>query len=196
MSVSIITVPTAKGSYQKADVAYKNLSFQGKVEGKIVMSFGATAKGFKALAEAQPGETYEVEVVKNAAGYNDWVSLSKAGAGSTNSNSTSVPSVSPIGAMRGTGAASAPARSTYETPEERAKKQVYIVRQSSISNAIAILSLGAKAPLKSGDVIALAKELEAAVFSEGDGVAIRGGATGFDDVPDFPVDFDKQPQVV
>lgn len=29
-------------------------------------------------------------------------------------------------------------KSTYETPEERAKKQVYIIRQSSIANAIAL----------------------------------------------------------
>jgi hypothetical protein len=31
LSVEVQTVPTAKGSYQKANVAYKNNSFQGKV---------------------------------------------------------------------------------------------------------------------------------------------------------------------
>src|SRR3990167_5960383 len=80
LSVDIKTVPTKTGSYQSAEVAYKNNTFQGKVEGKKVMSFGATAGAFKTLLSAQSGDTYEVEVVKNAAGYNDWTSLTKAGA--------------------------------------------------------------------------------------------------------------------
>ena len=80
LSVDIKTVPTQKGSYQKAEVAYKNNSFQGKVEGKSVMSFGASKGAFTTLTTAQPGTTFNVEVVKNAAGYNDWISLSPAGA--------------------------------------------------------------------------------------------------------------------
>ena len=71
LSVQIITTPTAKGSYQTADVAYKNLTFQGKVEGKKVMSFGATKDSFSALATAQPGDIFDVNVVKNDKGYND-----------------------------------------------------------------------------------------------------------------------------
>mgnify|MGYP003353238654 CR=1 FL=1 len=56
LNVTINTKPTKNGkSYQEADVAYKNNSFQGKVEGKKVMSFGATAEAFKVLAQAQPG---------------------------------------------------------------------------------------------------------------------------------------------
>jgi hypothetical protein len=78
LSVDIKTVPTAKGSYQTADVAYKNNSFQGKVEGKKVMSFGATKDSFATLAQAQPGQTYEVQIVKNDKGYNDWVSMAQA----------------------------------------------------------------------------------------------------------------------
>lgn len=37
-------------------------------------------------------------------------------------------------------------RSTYETPEERATKQVLIVRQSSLSKAVDLLTTGAKVP--------------------------------------------------
>ena len=183
LSVQIATVPTAKGSYQVADVAYKNNSFQGKVEGKKVMSFGATANGFKALATAHPGETYEVEVVKNAAGYNDWVSLQKADV------AVKAAVVSAAAARPGQ---TAP-RSTYETAEERAKKQVYIVRQSSVATAERLLSVGAKAPVKVDEVIKVARELENYVFSQ---PAPAGGATGFDDVPDFPLEFDQQPTVV
>lgn len=53
-------------------------------------------------------------------------------------------------------------RSNYETPEERAQKQVYIIRQSSISSAVA---LAATMKFKSvQDVLAVAKEFEGFVM--------------------------------
>lgn len=155
LSVDIKTTPTAKGSYQTADVAYKNNSFQGKVEGKKVMSFGATKEAFSTLALAQPGESYEVTVVKNDKGYNDWVSMVKAQAGAA-SPATAAPAAGK--------AASASPRSTYETPEERAQRQILIVRQSSLSSAISLLTTGAKVPPSTQSVIETAKVLEAYVF--------------------------------
>lgn len=175
LSVDIKTVPTAKGSYQKAEVAYKNNSFQGKVEGKSVMSFGAAAPSFKVLQSAQSGETYEVEIVKSAAGYNDWVAMVPANAGATS------PQAAPAGA--GTinkGATSTPVRSTYETPEERAAKQVYIIRQSSLNAANTTLAVGAKT-IKPDDVITLATKYVDWVM----GIKSKG-ASGFEDLPDFP----------
>lgn len=56
--------------------------------------------------------------------------------------------------------------STYETPEERAKKQVYIVRQSSLSNALTALAIGAKTPPKPDEVIELARKYEDYVFGK------------------------------
>lgn len=56
-------------------------------------------------------------------------------------------------------------KSTYETPEERAKKQVYIVRQSSITAAIAYLKGQDSASVD--DVLDLAKQFEQYVFGEG-----------------------------
>ena len=163
LSVDIKTTPTAKGSYQTADVAYKNNSFQGKVEGKKVMSFGATKDSFTTLATAQPGESYEVTVVKNDKGYNDWVSMAKATAGA--SSPAAAPSKAPNAAPR----------STYETPEERAQRQVLIVRQSSLSSAVNTLTAGANTPPSVESVIALAKAYEGYVFGT--------GASGFDDLP-------------
>lgn len=157
LSVDVKTVPTAKGSYQTADVAYKNNSFQGKVEGKKVMSFGATKDSFSVLATAQPGQSYEVSIVKNDKGYNDWVSMAPATAGATSPAPAAVPSA-------GKPAANASPRSTYETPEERAQRQVLIVRQSSLSSAVAALAVGNKIPLKFEDVIDTAKAFEAYVF--------------------------------
>ena len=157
LSVDIKTVPTAKGSYQTADVAYKNNSFQGKVEGKKVMSFGATKDSFSTLALAQPGESYEVTIVKNDKGYNDWVSMAKAEAGASS------PAVS---APAGGKAPAATPRSTYETPEERAQRQVLIVRQSSLSAAVNLLLAGAKTPPSVESVLAVAKQFEDYVFGK------------------------------
>lgn len=173
IKVDITTVPTAKGSYQKAEVAFKNLSYGGKVEGKSIMSFGATGESFKYLATAPVGEDYEVNVVKNDKGYNDWVSVTKADA---NVQQASVGSKA--------SATTTPARtSTYETPEERAKKQVYIVRQSSINAAVATLSAGSKSTLKVQEVLSVAKEYETYVFGK---YVFGDGDVGFEDVPDFP----------
>jgi hypothetical protein len=169
LSVEIKTVPTTKGSYQSADVAYKNNTFQGKVEGKKVMSFGATSASFKTLATAVQGDIFEVEVVKNAAGYNDWITLTKATQAAT-------AETAPQGASN---ASKAPVKSTYETPEERAAKQVYIVRQSSLNQSVSTLAVGAKSPPKREDVVELAKYYESYVFGT--------LGSGFEDMKsDFP----------
>jgi hypothetical protein len=176
LSVDIKTKPNSRGgTYQDAEVAYKNNTYQGKVEGKSVRSFGAQEAAFKVLATAQPGETYDVTVVKNEKGFNDWTAMQKAGIVQGNV-------AAPAGATKVTGATAAP-KSTYETPEERAKKQVYIVRQSSVSSAIAIHSVGAKT-LGLDPVLDTARRIEAYVLGT--------GATGFDDVPDLDPEFQEQ----
>jgi len=151
------------------------LSFGGKVEGKLVMPFGSTAAAHKTLSAAQPGQVYDINVVKNEKGYNDWTSATL---------STGAPSASPPAyeGARNVPAPSSPARtSTYETPEERAKKQVYIIRQSSLSAAIGTLSPGAKSALKPQDVIALAQEYTDFVLGTG---AVTQDTSGFEDMHD------------
>ena len=177
LSVQITTTPTPKGSYQMADLAYKNLTFQGKVEGKKIASFGVAKASFEVLATAQPGEIYDVTVVKNEKGFNEWTQMVKGVAGNE-----SAPATSP--ASKGAVATSptAAVRSSYETPEERAKKQVYIIRQSSVSSACTALSVGAKTPLKFEDVLDFAKKIEKYVFD------MDLGADAFQDVPDFPAE--------
>ena len=56
-------------------------------------------------------------------------------------------------------------RSTYETPEERAKRQVLIVRQSSMSNAIAY-SAQLEKPLSEKKIIDTAETIVKWVFQE------------------------------
>lgn len=171
IATSVETKPTAKGSYQQLEVTYKNLSYQGKVESKKLMSFGANANAFKTLADAPTGSQWEVTVVKNAQGYNDWTTVVAATA-------TSVLAYVPNTANK---PAATTTRSTYETPEERAQRQIYIIRQSSISSAIATLSVGAKS-VKPEEVLAIAKQYENYVFDVKD-----PGPSGFEDLPDFDV---------
>lgn len=114
------------------------------------------------LAQAQPGQTYEVSVVKNDKGYNDWVSMQQAGA---------------VQQAQGPKAGTPVPKSNYETAEERARRQVLITRQSSLSAAIATLSVGAQI-LKKEEVLSLAEEYNKWVHKV-------GGDSGFDDLPDF-----------
>jgi hypothetical protein len=142
-----------KGTYGMLTVAYKS---NGKIAEKKIMSFTNPAV-FKGLEGLQKGDTIDVTSVKNEkTGYWDWTALNEGGG-------TPVANTQPATATRVSG-------SNYETKEERAVKQRYIVRQSSISNAIDSLSIGAKSALSAKDVIALAKEYEEYVFSEKEGV--------------------------
>lgn len=151
-----------KKPYQLLTVIYKNLSFNNKVEEKKILPFGAQGDTFKILADAQPNDEFEVAYVKNDKGYNDWVSAVRStGEMSEDVPSTSAASVSPRPA----------ARSNYETPEERQARQVYIVRQSSITAALGTLSIGQKAPLNPQEVISVAKIYESYVFNGPDSLA-------------------------
>lgn len=164
MQISILnvqsTTQTAKSGkpYQQLEVAYKNLTFSGKIESKKLMPFGAQKAAFDALANAQAGAVFEVTVVKNDAGYNDWTAITQAPPGA-------IAGGSPAGSInKQTAGNVTQVKSTYETSEERAKKQVYIIRQSSLSAAIGSLSVGAKSALKASDVIAVAEEYYAWVM--------------------------------
>ena len=134
VSVENSTVPTAKGSYGVAEVTYKNLTFENKIEAKKVMSF-THKEVYNTLKSAEMGAVFTVQRVKNDKGYWDWVSLGDAPVETTGGTSVATAAK-----------ATASPKSTYETPEERAKKQVYIVRQSSITAAIAVLKTDKKNP--------------------------------------------------
>jgi len=162
LSNTVDTVATAKGSYQKLELAFKGED--GQVKGKKIMSFGAAAPAFKVLAKAQSGEVYDITAVKNeASGYWDWTGATKSVAGGADSSSVVIAEVGAEKAFKNAG-------KNFETPEERARKQVYIVRQSSITAALAYLnSNNTKRATKFDvpEVVAVAKEFEAYVFDTG-----------------------------
>jgi hypothetical protein len=157
--------------FQTADCAYKNNTFNGKVEGKKVTEY---SPAFKTLVDpSSVGKTFEVEIEKKD-GFNNWMSVRPADV-----SAPSVQTPSTTNVRQGGTAASAAPRSNFETPEERAKRQVLIVRQSSIASAVAALSVGAKSALKAEDIKVLAKDFEKFIFD-------NNNATGFDDIPNFP----------
>jgi hypothetical protein len=138
--VTVEKVVKGRSNYEVANVNYL-VGDTAKTQ-KIV-SF-ANPQVFKAV-QALVGKTVQISTVV-ANGYTNWSEVVEA-AGDSAPASTGAPGTS-------TGRTSV---STYETPEERKIKQLYIVRQSSITNAIATLSLGAKAPLDPQAVLGIAQ---------------------------------------
>jgi hypothetical protein len=137
-------------SYQSLEVTYKNDT--GQVQGKKLMSFSNPAV-FKAAQDWQKGDVVNVVSEKDAKGYWQWTRVLGEG---EEAPVSSAPAPKPQQATRVTG-------SNYETKEERAERQVLIVRQSSLSSAVATLAIaGSKAT--ANDVISLAKLYEGYVF--------------------------------
>lgn len=176
ISVDVTTTPTQKGSYQTAEVTYKNNSFQDKVENKKVMSFNHK-EVFATLSKAEKGDVFTLERAKNDKGFWDWTSITEGAAG--NAQQGNVKAVS--------AAASPSPKSTYETPEERAKKQVYIVRQSSLSTAVEYMNgTGAIKKATAADVIFCAQEFEKYVFGSTEPVAAEAQPLPELDEDDIP----------
>lgn len=152
VSVNREDVPNknGKGTYGKLTVAYRN--DQGKLAEKPLLSFTNPAV-FKAFESAQAGDEINVKSEK-VGDYWNWTGLLAEGEATSQA-----PVATANNATRATG-------STYETKEERALKQRYIVKQSSISAAVAILTVGAKSAPTTKDVIALADEFVDYVFAD------------------------------
>ena len=129
--------------YKVADVVY---SWNGNQRKQRVMSF-ANPDVFKTVSAITNPVAAEIEVTKNAKGYDEWakVSLVNASSGSTTAAKATAP-----GKVLG---------SNYETPEERKFRQLLIVRQSSIANAIDFLKpLAADGGLTVANVLETAQE--------------------------------------
>ena len=147
MQITINNVDIERNAkYSKAVIEYN--TSEGKSEKKNVMSF-TNKELYATLSAAKQGEVYDVQLGKNDKGYWEFTSATKA---------TSTAGAKPT-------AATASPKSTYETPEERAIRQLYIIRQSNINAAISLLSVGSKG-LKVNEVLEVAKTLENYVFGK------------------------------
>ena len=134
-------------NYQSIEVTYK--AENGQVANKKLMSF-SNPSVFNHIKGLSKGAVLNVTTTKDAAGYWQWT-----GIGDDNVADTTQTKPAATGGGRVTG-------SNYETKEERAARQVYIIRQSSISSAVELLGQG-----KSVDeVLSVAKQFEAYVFAK------------------------------
>ena len=123
IDVSVETKQSKNTSYKMVTVTYRD-GGSGKVQEKKLTSFGKNKKASEVLSRSAKGDKFEVTLEKDG-DYWAWSDIKKSDEAMT----TETPSY--------TKAASPSPRSNYETPEERAARQVYIIRQSSLSSAIA-----------------------------------------------------------
>lgn len=132
-----------KAQYQVFALTYDK---DGQETTKNIMEFSKEV--FGKFKNAAVGSSWNVEVKKNGK-YWDWVNASPAAGGAEVARSA------PSG---GTGRG-------FETPEERALKQIYIVRQSSIASALTY-SGQQKSALPLAEVLLIAKKFEEFVFGK------------------------------
>ncbi len=110
-----------KAKYSTFKLSY---AVDGKLRDRKIMSFDKDV--YAALKAASPGEMYDVEVVKDGEFWN-WKAVSKAG--------SSAPEA---------GAGKYPASTGFsrETPEEKAAREIRIVKQSTLGYAVTALGAG------------------------------------------------------
>lgn len=159
------------GTYKGWELIYKSDGGDVRTIAKPVQGLRFNA-GLKAiLGELQPGDEFTLEQEKNAQGFFDVKTIVKG----WSAGAPSLPS-----APQQT--KSAPASNAYqardfESKEERTTRQRLIVRQSSLSAAVAILTVGSKTVDKEV-VKALAEELTDFVFET------KRGSAGIQDMED------------
>ena len=191
MLIKIVAVASelktnAKGtSYKSLTVDFRDEN--NKLSSKTINVFGAQKRTGEILEEASPGQVYEVTAVKNNAGYWDWID---ARITTEQLGSTSIVSAAQASSKPQTNTSASSGGRGFETPEERAKKQVYIVRQSSLANAVATLSVGVKSPPSPEDVIKVARLYEGYVFDTNVGAddVVKAPAS-IADLPDDDIEF-------
>ncbi len=145
--------------YQEIDIEFQDLD-DGRAKKKHLVSFNF--KSFDKIVEAGIGSSWQVNTTpsKKDPQYVDWIDatpITVEARGEGSNGSANDPAKYTPGEVH------KPYKSTYETPEERAKKQVYIVRQSSIGHAIAYCEL-TKQSLSAFQICDVAKVFEAYVF--------------------------------
>lgn len=160
ISVSLETSVKKKdgGSYKGWELVYKSDDGDVRTIAKPVTGLTYNQPLKKALSELSPGDQFTLEQEKNAGGFNDVKTISKGWA----EGQPSLPSAASASKASSGSSNSYQARD-FETKEERTIKQRLIVRQSSLSNAVDILTVGNKTVNKE-DVKVLAQELADWVF--------------------------------
>lgn len=161
VEVNIEQVKNGKNQYSKAEVIHM---VNGQARTQKIMSFSNPAI-FKQVQSMKSGEEYDVTVTKNDQGFNQWAAIERAS--DADGTLDLAPAEKPS-------KASPAVRSTYETPEERAQRQLMIVRQSSISNALVYLkdTVATDATYSTDDVLSTAQTFVDFVYGNKDTEAL------------------------
>lgn len=153
------------GVYSAVELVYKK---DGKVEAKPFPDW-ANAEIYQTLVSLKKGDVRTVTMEKDTNGYWKWLALTEGDSAAVATEASSG-SEQPPRAANGGGVRPSTGKvigSNYETSEERARRQVMIVRQSSISSAIAMLTArNLPAEVDANNVIDVAKRFEHFVLGE------------------------------
>ena len=147
INIEVISVgnKNKEPKYSWYELVYRN-NDSGKVETKKLFDF-AFPLVYKELSTSSSGDNYTVTAEKGEKYWN-WVSVSKGDPVATAPEKGNEPVAKAY--VKG---------NNYETSEERAARQTSIIRQSSLSNAIATLKTDKTVPSRD-DVLSLAADYE------------------------------------
>jgi len=151
MKIRVVkTEVTDKGKYKLLKVTFRNLE-TNKVMSQNCPSF-AHPDVFNTLKDTPSDSVFEIKVEKEG-DYFNWVQA-------TPSEAPAADAATP--AVTGTGRAGTSSGRTWETAEERALRQILIVRQSSMTTANAALLYADRQTID--NLFQLAEKIEAWVF--------------------------------
>lgn len=153
------TASKADKGYTIVELAYK--TEDGKTKGMKIFGFGPQKEVAEVAKAAKAGEVLEAVFQQNQKGYWEFASLKSTG----EVVGASVPT--------GGGSTGGASRSNWETSEERAARQVLIVRQSSLSTAVNFCEV-AKIKPNVDDVIGYAKMFEDYVMGKAESKQLTG----------------------
>jgi hypothetical protein len=156
---------TARGGYNSMELAYKNLTFDGKVEGKKLVDFNDKAV-FEFLKNSKQGDKVVVTKEKGDADqYWKWTGAEKSSGAPLQKQEASTSSTGSASSTGGVVGRVIGDKRDYETSDERAKKQVYIVKQSSISAALEFHKQNGNSKVTVEEVLHVADQFKNYVFS-------------------------------
>jgi hypothetical protein len=146
--------------YDMYEVAYKDDA--GKLQSKKLLAF-AIKSGGDLIKTATKGTELTIGMEKNDAGYWDWLSVAPLGTAPAAVAASPMSSPTQASSEGKKAAYTTNGNRDWETKEERQARQVMIVRQSSLSNAIALLKTEKVLP-STEEVIKVAKAFEVFVL--------------------------------
>jgi hypothetical protein len=148
------TKTMAEKGYPIVELAYK--TEDGKTKGMKIFGFGQQKANADVAGSAKSGDVLEATFQQNQKGF--WEFKSLAATGET-SNAVSSGTGGTTSGSTGT------SRTSWETAEERAARQILIVRQSSLSTAVSFAEVSKTKPSVE-EVIEIAKKFEAYVMGQ------------------------------